>query len=100
LAAISPEEGIVMDKGFTGFTPSRPHGKWLIKRKKPKNQPLSKADSKLNAEIELVRRPIEKCFGDLRIRFGIFNRKYRHDREWFTSLLHFGCALHNLINQY
>jgi hypothetical protein len=97
LANLGENEGIVLDKGFVGFVPSVSRGQWLIMRKCPKHGELSAEDKKRNKEINLVRKPIEKELGDISSRFEIFSVKYRHNREWFTSLLRFGAAVHNLI---
>jgi hypothetical protein len=97
LQNLGQNEGIVLDKGFVGFVPVEPRGQWLIMHKRPKHGELSVDEKKRNKEISLVRKPIEKELGDINSRFEIFAVKYRHNREWFTTLLRFGVAVHNLI---
>jgi hypothetical protein len=65
--------------------------------KRPKHGELSADEKRRNREFSLVLKPIEKELGDINSRFEIFAVKYRHNREWFTTLLRFRVAVHNLI---
>jgi hypothetical protein len=62
---------------------------------------VSNTESKPAHDIQrLVPYSTEKELGDLSSRFAILTVKYRHERKWFTLLLHFGVAIHNLIANY
>lgn len=61
-------------------------GKWIIKRKATPNHPLSKEDEKRNSEIEVIRRHVEKAFGNVKQIFGILRNDYI-DAEENGSLL-------------
>jgi hypothetical protein len=97
---LGENETIVLDKWFTDFVPEQPKGEWLFVSKRPKGRHLSKEENKRNKEINLFPYSIEKELGDLSSRFTTFTVKYQHERKWFTPLLHFDVALHNLIADY
>jgi len=90
----------VLDKRFTGFVPEQPKCEWLIVHKCPKAGHISKEENKKIKKINLVPYPIKNKLDDFSSRFTILSVKYQHKRKWFTPLLHFDVALHNLIANY
>jgi hypothetical protein len=53
----------IADRGYQGFQNEALKGTWIVKKKRQKNQQLSKEDVELNSKIEDIRRQIERCFG-------------------------------------
>lgn len=97
---LSPDDVIVLDKGYTGIKNDNLIGKWLPKRKHKKNAVFTEEDKLINSNIETIRRPIEDEIGEISRVFGMFLHKYRHERKWFTSIVRFAAAVTNLIRQH
>ena len=97
---LSPDDIIVLDKGYTGINNDKYPGTWLPKRKHTKNKEFSEEDKVVNSNIESVRQPIEDEIGEMTRIFGMFLHKYRHARDWFTKIVRFAAAVTNLITQY
>jgi hypothetical protein len=97
---LDPDDVILCDTGFQGFTREARVGTWFIKKKSPPLQMLSAEDAKRNQKIESIRRYIEFGFGDLKGKFDILCIKYRHSRKWLPDIARFCFAVHNLIKIY
>jgi hypothetical protein len=97
---LGENESIVLDKELIGFVPEQPNCEWLILHKGQKDGHISKEENKKTKKIYLIRHPIKKKLGNFSSRFAIFTVKYQHERKWFTPLLHFGVAIHNMIASY
>ncbi len=97
---LSPDDVIVLDKGYTGIENDKVVGTWLPKRKHKKNAVFTEEDKLINSNIETVRRPIEDEIGEISRLFSMFLHKYRHERKWFTSIVRFAAAVTNLARQH
>jgi hypothetical protein len=92
---IDARDVLVADKGYQGFEKEAHVRTWYIKKKKPKNQGMSKEQVEFNAKIESVRWHIEFGFGFVKLIFDCLLLTWRHDRAWLTPVAHFCVAVHN-----
>jgi hypothetical protein len=88
------------DSAYLSFDREATVGKWIIKRKTTPNHPLSKEDEKRNSEIEVIRRHVEKAFGNAKQIFGILRNDYRCRREWLSPIVTFCFGVANLKQNY
>jgi hypothetical protein len=83
------------DRGYQRFQHEVIKGKWIIKKRRPKNKQHSKEDQELNSKIEVIWRHIDMAFGGVKLMFDCLLRPWRHDRTWLTPVVKFCCAVWN-----
>jgi hypothetical protein len=97
---ISNKDQIVCDSAYLSFDREATVGKWIIKRKATRSHSFSKEDEKRNSEIEVIRRQIEKAFGNVKQIFGNLRNDYRCRREWLSPIVTFCFEVANLKQNY
>jgi len=97
---LSPNDVIVLDKGYTGINNDKFIGTWIPKRRHKKDEVFTEEDKQMNSNIESVRRPVEDQIGEISRIFSMFQHKYRHERNWFTKIVRFAAAVANLVKQH
>lgn len=95
---------VMMDKGYTGVLEDFQRHRLssaniVIQKKKPANGQLSDMDRERNERISQVRTRVEQLFGQLKQRFSILSKPFRHDPQRFNTVFVICCALNNLIMQ-
>jgi hypothetical protein len=88
------------NKAYVGAEKEFERNVIYVKYKEPPNAFLSEQQIIENQEMEKIRRHIEFVIGDIKNRFAILEKKFRHDREYLTPVSHFCVALSNETKKY
>ncbi len=87
-----PSQLCLADHGYQGF--AKRHLGACTPTKKPRNQPLPKADKQHNRALARLRVRVEHVIGHFKI-FGIFSGRYRNRRKRFGLRLNLIAGLLN-----
>jgi len=79
----------LFDKAYVGAEKEFERNVIYVKYKEPPNAFLSEQQIIESQEMEKIRRHIEFVIGDIKNRFAILEKKFRHDREYLTPVSHF-----------
>jgi hypothetical protein len=97
---LDSEDALLLDKGYIGIQHQFLENVVYVKHRKPPNRPLEEELKEENRQMETIRRHIEPRFGDVKLRFAITSKKFRHDRKFHELIVHFCIGICNEIHRY
>jgi hypothetical protein len=97
---LDPRDVLLFDKAYIGVEKDFDQNVIHVKYKKPQKAFLPEQLKIENSEMEKIRRHIESAFGDIKNRFSVLEKKFRHDRQLLTPIAHFCTSLCNEIKRY